>query len=159
MQTPWVANPATPGSCQESVHGSYETIWKREQVERYHQGRCDMQGIYLPILLIILSGLLIGLSMIALNLLFAPRRPDPEKELPYECGFDALEDARSPFSIRYYLVAILFILFDLELIFLLPWAVALPEIGTAGFLAMLLFLGLLGLGLVYEWRRKALEWD
>ncbi len=118
-----------------------------------------MQENYLPILLIILSGLLIGLSMIALNLIFAPSRSDPEKDLPYECGFDALEDARSPFNIRYYLVAILFILFDLELIFLLPWAVALPQIGNAGFVAMLLFLAILGLGLVYEWRRKALEWD
>jgi NADH-quinone oxidoreductase subunit A len=118
-----------------------------------------MQGVYFPILLIILTGFIIGLSMIALNQLFAPRRPSREKELPYECGFDALEDARSPFNIRYYLVAILFILFDIELIFLLPWAVALPEISAAGFVAMLLFLGLLGLGLAYEWRRKALEWD
>ncbi|MDR2016691.1 MAG: NADH-quinone oxidoreductase subunit A [Burkholderiales bacterium] len=118
-----------------------------------------MQGIYFPIFLIIISGLLIGLSMIAANRLLAPVRPDFEKELPYECGFDALEDARSPFNTRYYLVAILFILFDLELIFLLPWAVALPEIGNAGFVAMLIFLALLGLGFVYEWRRNALEWD
>jgi NADH-quinone oxidoreductase subunit A len=118
-----------------------------------------MQGIYFPIFLIVISGVLIGLSMIALNRLFAPLRPGFEKELPYECGFDALEDARSPFNIRYYLVAILFILFDLELIFLLPWAVALPEISNAGFVAMLIFLALLGLGFVYEWRRKALEWD
>jgi NADH-quinone oxidoreductase subunit A len=118
-----------------------------------------MPGNYLPIFLIILVGFLIGLSMIGLNRLLSPPRYDPEKVLPYECGFDALEDARSPFNIRYYLVAILFILFDLELIFLLPWAVALPEIGAAGFVAMLIFLALLGLGLVYEWRRKALEWD
>ncbi|MDR0770672.1 MAG: NADH-quinone oxidoreductase subunit A [Burkholderiales bacterium] len=118
-----------------------------------------MQGIYFPILLITLTGLIIGLSMLALSWLFSPLRPNPEKQLPYECGFDALEDARSPFNIRYYLVAILFILFDIELIFLLPWAVALPEIGNTGFFAMLVFLGLLGLGLVYEWRRKALEWD
>ncbi|MCL2871703.1 MAG: NADH-quinone oxidoreductase subunit A [Betaproteobacteria bacterium] len=118
-----------------------------------------MLGIYFPILLIIISGVLIGLSMIGLNLLFSPLREDPEKALPYECGFDATEDARSPFNIRYYLVAILFILFDLELIFLLPWAVALRDIGTAGFVAMLFFLALLGLGLAYEWRRKALEWD
>ncbi|MDR0247178.1 MAG: NADH-quinone oxidoreductase subunit A [Burkholderiales bacterium] len=114
---------------------------------------------YFPIFLIILTGFLIGLSMIGANLLLSPLRHDVEKALPYECGFDALEDARSPFNIRYYLIAILFILFDLELIFLLPWAVALPEIGAAGFVAMLLFLALLGLGLVYEWRRKALEWD
>ncbi|MCL2309445.1 MAG: NADH-quinone oxidoreductase subunit A [Proteobacteria bacterium] len=118
-----------------------------------------MLGNYFPILLIILVGFVIGLSMTGLNLLLAPRNPDPEKALPYECGFDALEDARSPFNIRYYLVAILFILFDLELIFLLPWAVALQEIGVAGFVAMLFFLALLGLGLAYEWRRKALEWD
>jgi NADH-quinone oxidoreductase subunit A len=94
-----------------------------------------------------------------LGKLLGPSRPDPEKLSPYECGFAAFEDARMKFDVRYYLVAILFILFDLGIAFLFPWAVALNDIGLAGFLAMMLFLGILVVGFVYEWMKGALEWE
>jgi len=86
-------------------------------------------------------------------------RPDKEKQSPYECGFDAFEDARMKFDVRYYLVAILFIIFDLEIAFLFPWAVALKEIGMAGFWAMMIFLGILVVGFIYEWKKGALDWE
>ena len=91
--------------------------------------------------------------------LVSPRRPSPEKLSPYECGFEAFEDARMKFDVRYYLVAILFILFDLEIAFLFPWAVVLPDIGFEGFVAMMVFLGILVVGFVYEWKKGALEWE
>jgi NADH-quinone oxidoreductase subunit A len=94
-----------------------------------------------------------------LGRLLGPNRPDPEKLSPYECGFEAFEDARMKFDVRYYLVAILFILFDLEIAFLFPWAVALNDIGLAGFIAMMVFLGILVVGFVYEWMKGALEWE
>ena len=94
-----------------------------------------------------------------LGRLLGPNRPDPEKLSPYECGFEAFEDARMKFDVRYYLVAILFILFDLEIAFLFPWAIVLQEIGLAGFLAMVVFLGILVVGFVYEWMKGALEWE
>ena len=94
-----------------------------------------------------------------LSRLLGVHRPDPEKLSPYECGFEAFEDARMKFDVRYYLVAILFILFDLEIAFLFPWAVVLQEIGLFGFLAMLLFLTILVVGFVYEWMKGALEWE
>ncbi len=114
---------------------------------------------YFPILLFILVGLGIGVGPLILGKLVAPHRPDAEKNSPYECGFEAFEDARMKFDVRYYLVAILFILFDLEIAFLFPWAVVLPEIGLFGFLAMLVFLFVLVVGFVYEWKKGALEWD
>ena len=89
----------------------------------------------------------------------APNRPDSEKLSPYECGFEAFEDARMKFDVRYYLVAILFILFDLEIAFLFPWAVVLKEIGLFGFVAMMVFLGILVVGFIYEWKKGALEWE
>ncbi|MDY6943913.1 MAG: NADH-quinone oxidoreductase subunit A, partial [Pseudomonadota bacterium] len=88
-----------------------------------------------------------------------PRRPDAEKDSPYECGFEAFEDARMKFDVRYYLVAILFIIFDLEVAFLFPWAVSLREIGGFGLLAMAVFLGILVVGFIYEWKKGALEWE
>ena len=91
--------------------------------------------------------------------LLGPNRPDPEKLSPYECGFEAFEDARMKFDVRYYLVAILFILFDLEIAFLFPWAAVINEIGIAGFLSMMLFLAILTVGFVYEWMKGALEWE
>ncbi|SFF07366.1 NADH-quinone oxidoreductase subunit A [Nitrosomonas sp. Nm166] len=91
--------------------------------------------------------------------LLAPNRPDSEKLSPYECGFEAFEDARMKFDVRYYLVAILFILFDLEIAFLFPWAIVLDEIGLFGFIAMMAFLGILVVGFIYEWMKGALEWD
>ena len=114
---------------------------------------------YLPILLFILFGLLVGAVMLTLGSLISPNRPDPEKLSPYECGFEAFEDARMKFDVRYYLVAILFILFDLEIAFLFPWAVVLPDIGAAGFWAMMVFLLVLIVGFVYEWKKGALEWE
>ncbi len=114
---------------------------------------------YFPILLFILVGLAIGVLPIMLGLVVAPSRPDSEKNSPYECGFEAFEDARMKFDVRYYLVAILFILFDLEIAFLFPWAVVLPEIGLFGFFAMMVFLGILVVGFAYEWMKGALEWE
>ena len=118
-----------------------------------------MLGQYFPILLFIVVGLAIGVIPVALGWLLAPNRPDVEKLSPYECGFEAFEDARMRFDVRYYLVAILFILFDLEIAFLFPWAVVLKQIGTFGFVAMLIFLVILVVGFVYEWKKGALEWE
>ena len=114
---------------------------------------------YVPILLFIGLGLVIGLVLLSLGTLVSPSHPDPEKLSPYECGFEAFEDARMKFDVRYYLVAILFILFDLEIAFLFPWAVVVNEIGFAGFLSMMVFLGILVVGFVYEWKKGALEWE
>jgi NADH-quinone oxidoreductase subunit A len=118
-----------------------------------------MLAEYYPILLFILVGLAVGVAPMVLGKLLGPSRPDPEKLSPYECGFEAFEDARMKFDVRYYLVAILFILFDLEIAFLFPWAVALNDIGLEGFLAMMLFLGILVVGFAYEWKKGALEWE
>lgn len=114
---------------------------------------------YFPILLFILVGLLVGLGPIILCKVVAPHRPDEQKNSPYECGFEAFEDARMKFDVRYYLVAILFILFDLEIAFLFPWAVVLQKIGLFGFLAMMVFLAILVVGFIYEWMKGALEWE
>ncbi|HZQ61263.1 MAG TPA: NADH-quinone oxidoreductase subunit A [Casimicrobiaceae bacterium] len=114
---------------------------------------------YFPILIFILFGLFLSALLLSLGKLLAPNRPDPEKLSAYECGFEAFEDARMKFDVRYYLVAILFILFDLEIAFLFPWAVVLPEIGMAGFVAMMVFLVILIVGFIYEWKKGALEWE
>ena len=118
-----------------------------------------MLAEYFPILLFILVGLGVGVAPLVLGKLLGPNRPDPEKLSPYECGFEAFEDARMKFDVRYYLVAILFILFDLEIAFLFPWAAVVNEIGLAGYLAMMLFLAILTVGFVYEWMKGALEWE
>jgi len=114
---------------------------------------------YFPILMFILVGLGVGLGPLILGKLVSPHKPDAEKNSPYECGFEAFEDARMKFDVRYYLVAILFILFDLEIAFLFPWAVVLPEIGLFGYVAMMVFLFVLVVGFIYEWKKGALEWD
>ena len=114
---------------------------------------------YFPILLFIIVGLGLGLLLLSLGALLAPNRPDAAKLSPYECGFEAFEDARMKFDVRYYLIAILFILFDLEIAFLFPWAVVLPEIGLEGFVAMMVFLLILVVGFAYEWKKGALEWE
>ena len=118
---------------------------------------------YLPILMFIGVGLAFGLVLPLVGWLASTasgvNRPDPQKLSPYECGFEAFEDARMKFDVRYYLVAILFILFDLEIAFLFPWAVVIDEIGWFGFTAMLLFLGILVVGFIYEWKKGALEWE
>ncbi|HEX2827895.1 MAG TPA: NADH-quinone oxidoreductase subunit A [Burkholderiales bacterium] len=118
---------------------------------------------YFPVLMFIVVGLGLGVVMLliggGISRLLGIHRPDPEKLSPYECGFEAFEDARMKFDVRYYLIAILFILFDLEIAFLFPWAVVLQEIGLFGFLAMVLFLAILVVGFIYEWMKGALEWE
>ena len=114
---------------------------------------------YLPVILFILVGAVVGIAPQVLGALLGPNRPDQAKNSPYECGFEAFEDARMKFDVRYYLVAILFILFDLEIAFLFPWAVALKEIGASGFWAMMIFLGILVVGFAYEWKKGALDWE
>jgi NADH-quinone oxidoreductase subunit A len=114
---------------------------------------------YLPILVFLAVAGGLAAVMVGASLLAARQRPDPEKLSAYECGFDAFGDARRRFDVRYYLVAILFIIFDLEVAFLFPWAVALGDIGTFGFWSMVVFLGVLTVGFVYEWKKGALEWE
>ena len=118
-----------------------------------------MLAEYFPVLLFIFVAVAVGVVPMVLGKLLGPSRPDPEKLSPYECGFEAFEDARMKFDVRYYLVAILFILFDLEIAFLFPWAVVLNEIGLFGFLSMMVFLAILVVGFVYEWMKGALEWE
>ncbi len=114
---------------------------------------------YLPILIFIVIGFAIGAVMMGMGFMLGSRKPSEEKDSPYECGFEAFEDARMKFDVRYYLVAILFIIFDLEIAFLFPWAVVLGEIGMVGFAAMAVFLGILVVGFIYEWKKGALEWE
>ena len=114
---------------------------------------------YLPVLLFVLVGIAVGVVPQVLGYVLGPNRPDPAKNSPYECGFEAFEDARMKFDVRYYLVAILFILFDLEIAFLFPWAIVLQEIGWFGFWAMMVFLAILVVGFAYEWKKGALEWE
>ena len=114
---------------------------------------------YLPVLLFILVGLGVGVAPQLIGYLLGPQRPDEAKNSPYECGFEAFEDARMKFDVRYYLIAILFILFDLEIAFLFPWALALKEIGFVGFIDMMIFLAILVAGFVYMWVKGALDWE
>ncbi len=114
---------------------------------------------YFPILVFIFIGIGLGTLILTLGRLLSPHKPDSEKLSPYECGFEAFEDTRFPFDVRFYLVALLFIIFDLETAFLFPWAVVLRRLGWIGFGAMMLFLLILIVGFVYEWKRGALEWE
>jgi len=114
---------------------------------------------YLPIIMFILVGTAVGIAPQVIGFIMGPNRPNEAKNSPYECGFEAFEDARMQFDVRYYLVAILFILFDLEIAFLFPWAVSLRDIGPTGFWAVMVFLGILVVGLVYEWKKGALDWE
>jgi len=114
---------------------------------------------YLPIMIFIAIGIAIGVLPILAGFLLAPHKPDSEKLSPYECGFEAFEDSRMRFDVRYYLVAILFIIFDLEIAFLFPWAIVLDSIGLFGYVAMMVFLGILVIGFIYEWKKGALEWE
>ena len=122
-----------------------------------------MLEAYFPILMFIAVGLAFGVAPVAAGWIASrvvgSHKPDQQKLSPYECGFEAFEDARMRFDVRYYLVAILFILFDLEIAFLFPWAVVLQEIGLFGFFAMMIFLAILVVGFAYEWKKGALEWD
>lgn len=119
----------------------------------------SMLSQYLPILIFLILAAILGVVPIFAGWVLGPKHPTPEKDAAYECGFPAFQDARIPFDVRYYLVAILFIIFDLETAFFVPWAVVLDKIGWFGFWAMMLFLGLLVLGFIYEWKKGALEWE
>ena len=114
---------------------------------------------YLPVVIFIGVALVIGLALLVSPFIVAYQNPDPEKLSAYECGFPAFDDARMTFDVRFYLVAILFIIFDLEVAFLFPWAVTFGSLGDLGFWSMMMFLGVLTVGFVYEWRKGALEWD
>jgi NADH-quinone oxidoreductase subunit A len=124
-----------------------------------------MMENYFPILMFVLVGIAVGVLPVAMGFMLAPSRPDPEKLSPYECGFEAFEDARMKFDVRYYLIAILFILFDLEIAFLFPWATVFKDIVAAesirlfGFIEMLVFVAVLVIGYVYAWAKGALEWE
>ncbi len=114
---------------------------------------------YLPILVFLGVGVGLAMVLLVLGLLLGPRKPDAEKNAPFECGFDAFEDSRIKFDVRYYLVAILFIIFDLEIAFLFPWAIVLDKIGLFGLASMGIFLLILIIGFIYEWKQGALEWE
>ena len=118
-----------------------------------------MLANYLPILVFIIIASVLGVALLSLGFILGPRRPDEAKNSPYECGFEAFEDSRMKFDVRYYLVAILFIIFDLEIAFLFPWAISLDSTGGFGLLAMGLFILVLVAGFIYEWKKGALEWD
>ena len=119
----------------------------------------DLLREYLPILIFLALAIVLGLVFLVSAAVIAVSNPDPEKVSAYECGFNAFDDARMKFDVRFYLVAILFIIFDLEVAFLFPWAVTLGDIGVYGFWSMIIFLGVLTIGFIYEWRKGALEWD
>ena len=118
-----------------------------------------MLANYLPVLIFLAIAGGLGVMLLLLGFLLGPHRPDSEKLSPYECGFEAFEDSRMKFDVRYYLVAILFIIFDLEIAFFFPWAVSLDEVGLFGLASMGVFLFLLTIGFIYEWKKGALEWD
>ena len=114
---------------------------------------------YLTIIIFLTIALLLSLGFVVLNFAFSPKNPDPEKLSAYECGFEPFNDSRMEFDIRFYLVAILFIIFDLEIAFLFPWAITLGTIGYFGFFSMMLFLFILTIGFIYEWKKGALDWE
>ena len=114
---------------------------------------------YLPVLFFFLIAFAISVIMVVASWLVAPQRPDSEKLSPYECGFEPFDDSRGRFNVRFYLVALLFIIFDLEIAFLFPWAIALGDIGVFGYWSMMVFLGVLTIGFIYEWKKGALEWE
>jgi NADH-quinone oxidoreductase subunit A len=129
---------------------------------RAANGKLIMQTLlaeYLPILIFL--GIAVGLTLVivAASLIAGPHRPDSEKLSPYECGFEAFDDARRRFDVRFYLVSLLFIIFDLEVAFLFPWAISLGEVGFFGFWSMVVFLGVLTIGFIYEWKKGALDWE
>ena len=118
-----------------------------------------MLADYLPILLFIVIGIGFGVMPILAGFVLGPQRPDAEKLSPYECGFEPFDDAHMKFDVRFYLVAILFIIFDLEIAFLFPWAISLGNIGLLGFSSMMIFLFILTIGFIYEWKKGALDWE
>ena len=149
--SPTAPNKSMPAGLQSGAHACADNSG-----EHIHKMNLDQ---YLPVFLFILVGIAVGIVPLLLGYVLGPNRPDPEKNSPYECGFEAFEDARMKFDVRYYLVAILFILFDLEIAFLFPWAVAFHDVGLVGFLAVVLFLAILVVGFAYEWKKGALDWE
>ena len=119
----------------------------------------DFLKDYFPIMLFLFIALGMSIGFIVLNFVFSPKNPDPEKLSAYECGFEPFNDSRMEFDVRFYLVAILFIIFDLEIAFLFPWAISLGTIGLYGYLSMLIFLFILTIGFIYEWKKGALDWE
>ena len=119
----------------------------------------DFLKDYLSIIIFVFVALGLSIGFIVLNFLFSPKNPDPEKLSAYECGFEAFSDSRMEFDVRFYLVAILFIIFDLEIAFLFPWAISLGNLGSLGFWSMIIFLSILTVGFIYEWKKGALDWD
>ena len=119
----------------------------------------DFLKDYLSIIIFLVLALGLSTAFVLLNFMLAPRNPDPEKLSAYECGFEPFEDSRMEFDVRFYLVAILFIIFDLEIAFLFPWAISLGSIGLFGFISMMVFLSILTVGFIYEWKKGALDWD
>jgi len=119
----------------------------------------DLLKEYFPIILFLIIALIMSFSFVVVNFLLSPKKPDPEKLSAYECGFDAFDDSRMEFDVRFYLVAILFIIFDLEIAFLFPWAISLGKIGALGFISMMIFLFILTIGFIYEWKKGALDWE
>ena len=114
---------------------------------------------YLSIIIFLAIALILSIGFIFINFVFSPKKPDPEKLSTYECGFEAFNDSRMEFDVRFYLVAILFIIFDLEIAFLFPWAISLGKIGLFGFVSMMIFLFILTIGFIYEWKKGALDWE
>ena len=119
----------------------------------------DFLTDYFSIILFLIIALILSFGFIVINFLFSPKKPDPEKLSAYECGFAPFNDSRMEFDVRFYLVAILFIIFDLEIAFLFPWAISLGKIGLLGFISMMIFLVILTVGFIYEWKKGALDWE
>tara|TARA_B100002051_G_scaffold188642_1_gene178666 strand:+ start:258 stop:626 length:369 start_codon:yes stop_codon:yes gene_type:complete len=119
----------------------------------------DILKDYFPIILFLIIALGLSIAFIILNIALSPNNPDPEKLSVYECGFEPFQDSRMEFDVRFYLVAILFIIFDLEIAFLFPWAISLGKIGLFGFISMMIFLFILTIGFIYEWKKGALDWE
>ena len=119
----------------------------------------DFLSEYLSIVIFLFIALAVSVGFVFINFILSPKNPDPEKLSTYECGFEAFSDSRIEFDIRFYLVAILFIIFDLEIAFLFPWAISLGNIGLLGFFSMMIFLSILTIGFIYEWKKGALEWE
>ena len=119
----------------------------------------DILKDYLPIILFLIIALGLSCAFVVINFILSPKNPDPEKLSAYECGVEAVDDYRMEFDVRFYLVAILFIIFDLEIAFLFPWAISLGNLGPLGFWSMMIFLSILTIGFIYEWKKGALEWE
>ena len=119
----------------------------------------DFLNDYLSIIVFLIIAIILSTGFIIVNFAFSPKNPDPEKLSAYECGFEAFNDSRMEFDVRFYLVAILFIIFDLEIAFLFPWAISLGKIGIFGFISMMIFLFILTIGFIYEWKKGALDWE